>query len=280
MSRLEGRAVVCSPEQLRLHSVLRELDCAVPGELNEAARRKTEIDLEPVLITTNGIILAGFGRWWSAVLQGKQGIQCIEVPISEERSLEFILAHHQPRRTWNAFLRIRMALTLEPYFQRQGLENMRAGGRCKGSADLPNPQLIDVRQQIARTAAVCARNVSNVKTILRAAHPRILAALQNGTLTINFAMQLCRLPKAQQLEHFTLHHEEREMSKVIRQSIRAPKEKKTGAQVATVLDALQRQEAIEPGSVLVRQGRSQHSIVLVGKGLHMERQLEKELERT
>jgi len=65
---------------------------------------------------------------------------------------------------------------------------MREGGKYKGSADLPSVQHIDVRKQIAKAAGVCERNVSNVKDILQAAHPRLIEALQNGTLTINAAM--------------------------------------------------------------------------------------------
>ena len=62
MSRLEGRPVVRSPEQLRLHRALDELDwVGVIGELNEAARLTNSSVTEPILITTNGTILAGFG---------------------------------------------------------------------------------------------------------------------------------------------------------------------------------------------------------------------------
>ena len=118
-------------------------------------------------------------------------------------SLQFILAHHRPQRAWNAFVRTRLALTLEPYFQRRALDNMRNGGRHKGSAKLPNPQHIDVRRQIAEIAGVGARNVSNVKIILAAAHSRLLTALANGTLTINKALRLCKLPRADQSEAFT-----------------------------------------------------------------------------
>ncbi len=77
-----------------------------------------------------------------------------------------------------------------------------------------------------------------------------------------------------------LHYEECEINKVIRRSIRAPKEQRARAEIVDVLDALQQQENRQPGSVLVREGRSHHSIVLFGKGLHIKRQLEKELELT
>jgi hypothetical protein len=72
MSRLEGRPVICSPEQLRLHRALEELGwTGVIDEFNDAARLKEQSVPEPILITTNRTILAGFGRWRSAVFDGR-----------------------------------------------------------------------------------------------------------------------------------------------------------------------------------------------------------------
>ena len=153
ISRQEGRLVIRSTKHLRLHRALTELGwTGVIDELNDAARLKNQSVPDPILITTNGTILAGFGRWRSAVFEGKNEIKCIEYPLSEDESLQFIIRHHQPERGWNAFTRIRLALKLEPYLQQKALENMRAGGRYKGSANLPEAEHIDVRQEIARLA--------------------------------------------------------------------------------------------------------------------------------
>lgn len=261
MSRLEGRPVVRSPEHLRLHRALDELKWIdVIGELNEAARLTNPSVTEPILITTNGTILAGIGRWRSAVFDSRHEINCIEYPLSEDESLQFIIRHHQPQRGWNAFIRIRLALTLEPYFQQRALDNMRAGGKYKGSANLPEAQHIDVRQEIAHAAGAGARNVSNVRTILQTAHPRLIEALRDGRLTINRAIQWCRQSKAQQVEQFTRYSWERETGKVVHQSIGRLKEDKTSFDLVTVLDALQQQEARQPGSVVVRVGRLQRTI--------------------
>jgi hypothetical protein len=268
MSRAEARPIPRSPGNLRLHRALGELDLIdVLEELNEAARLNDQCAAEPILITTNGTILAGFGRWRLALLEGRHEVHCIEYPISEEESLQFILNHHKPRRGWNAFVRIRLALTLEPYFQKRALDNMRAGGKYKGWANLPEAQHIDVRQAIARAAGVGARNVSNVKTILKNAHPRLMAALLNGTLTINGAMQLCKLPKAEQLEHFIRQSEDHEINKVIRRSIARSSKEEASLDAAAVLDALQQQEARHPGSVVVRVGRFQRTVVVIGQDL-------------
>ncbi len=133
MSPLEWRPVVRSPEQLRLHPALKELGwIGGIGEFNEAARLTNQSVAEPILITACGIILTGIGRWRSAVLDGSHEINCIEYPLGDDEALQFIISHHQPRRGWNAFIRIRLALTLEPYLQEKALENMRAGGKHKG----------------------------------------------------------------------------------------------------------------------------------------------------
>jgi len=280
-SRLEGRPVVRFAEQLRLHRALNELGwTGVIDEFNDAARLKNQSVPEPILITTNGTILAGFGRWRLAVLEGRHEIPCIEYPLSEDDSLQFILTHHQTRRGWNAFVRIGLALTREPYFQQKALNNMRAGGKYKGWANLPDVQRIDVRQEIANAAGVGPRNVTNVKTILKVAHPRLIEALRDGTLTINGAIQLCKLPRGEQLEQFIRYSEERATQKVIRRSLPRPKKEKTSPDLVTVLDALQREEARQPGSVVVRVGRLQRTIVLVGQDLLTAPHCPKELKLT
>ena len=71
-SRIEGRQVVRSPQQLRSHPALDRLGWSGGiREFNEAARLTNLSVTEPILITTNGIILAGFGRWRSALLDGR-----------------------------------------------------------------------------------------------------------------------------------------------------------------------------------------------------------------
>jgi hypothetical protein len=236
-------------------------------DFNEAIREATSSAAGLIPVTTSGTILAGFGRWQAAVLAGGGEINCIEYPLSEDEALQFIIRHHQPERGWNAFVRICVALKLEAYFQKLALDNLRAGGRFKGSADLPKAQTIDVREEIARLAGVGARNVSNVKTILQTAHGRMKQALRNGTLTINRAIRFCKLPKHEQLEEFIRYEEDRATNRVIRQSIPHGEKKTITPDVRTVLDALEQQEARQPGSVAVRVGRHKRTVVLVGQDL-------------
>lgn len=121
---MEGRPVVRSPEQLRLHRALEELGWSgVTDELNEAHLTSWSVP-EPLLITTNGTILAGIGRWRAAGFDGRNEINCIEYPLSENEALQFIIRHHQPQRGWNAFIRIRLALKLEFDFQNKARDNI------------------------------------------------------------------------------------------------------------------------------------------------------------
>ena len=277
MRRLEGRAVTCVPEQLRLHQALDELGWTSADELNDDARLKDQLVPEPILITMGGTILAGFGRWRLALFERRREIHCIEYHLSADEALRFILTRHQTGRGWNAFVRIRLALTLELYFQQRARDNISAGGKHKGSAKLPEAQRIDVRKEIAEIAGVSARNVTNVKMILEYAHPKLKEALRDGRLRINRAIQFCKLPRAEQLEQFIRYSEERETDKVIRRSIDGLKEEKTRLDIVAVLDALQQQEGRQPGSVVVRVGRLQRTVVLVGRGLLTATHCQKEL---
>lgn len=186
-SRLEGRPVVRSPEQLRLHRAMDELDwIGVMGELNEAVRVTNPSLSDPILITTNGTILAGFGRRRLALLEHRHEINCIEYPLTENEALQFIISHHQPQRGWNAFICIRLALKLEPCFQQKALHNIRTGGKYKGSTNLPEADRIDVRQEIAKVAGTGTGNVSKVKAIsvLRHGINRGLHARTRKTLKV------------------------------------------------------------------------------------------------
>jgi hypothetical protein len=138
LSRPEGHPVVLSPEQLRLHRALEELGwVGAIDEFNDARPTHSSV-AEPILVTTGGTILSGFGRWRSALFDGRLEINCIDYQLDEDESLAFILTHQQMRRGWNAFVRIRLALALEPNLQQRALDNMRTGGKLKGLPNLPD----------------------------------------------------------------------------------------------------------------------------------------------
>jgi hypothetical protein len=53
-------------------------------EFNQVARLKDRSVLEPILITPNGIVLAGFGLLRLAILEGRQETPCFEYPITDD----------------------------------------------------------------------------------------------------------------------------------------------------------------------------------------------------
>jgi hypothetical protein len=268
-TRYEGRPVTRPPEQLHLHPALHQIGWQdAVGELNQAALSGAQfVAVEPVLTTTAGIILSGFGRWRLALFEGRTELNCIEYPFDEEQALKFMLSHHQIRRGWNPFVRTELALKLEPSLQREALANMQAGGKYKGLAKLPEALQIDVREKIAELAGVCARNVGKVKDILKNAHPGLIEALRNGVLSINCAATWCRMSKHQQAEELTRHLCDRAVNKVIRQSIPHSREAGKGFDTTSLLNTLQRQEEQQPGSVEVRLGRSPRTVIVIGKDL-------------
>lgn len=267
-ARPEGRPVTRVADQLRLHPALDAIGWnGLISEFNDAVQFKNQAVPVQIPITSDGIILAGFGQW-RAAFEGIRELPCIEYQLSEEESLEMILAYHRPRRGWNAFVRIRLALTLEPYFQQRALANMSAGGKFKGLANLPEAERIDVRQEIAEVAGVgrSGRNVSNVKKILQNAHPRLICALQDGLLTVNRALHFCGLPKALQFEEFIQYCDDRATAKVIGQCLGRHK-KNNLPDAVSALEALQRMEAEQPGTVMVRRSRLSRTVILVGEDL-------------
>lgn len=267
-SRMLGHPVLRAPRNLRMHPALRGFDpIGVTGEDTYSALISDQPVPEPILINKSGTILAGFGRWRLAVAEGWPEVDCVEYPIRDEDSLQFILNHHQPRRGWNAYVRICLALTMKPFLQQRALDNMRAGGKCKGWATLPHPSRMNVRQEIATIAGTGSRNVSNVEQIRERAHPRLIDALCIGTLKINGAVELCKVPKAEQLEKFIRRSEDREIGKVIRKSIRTHRDEKLDPDVVAALEALLQQEARQPGSIEIRVSDSPRTVVVVSRDL-------------
>jgi hypothetical protein len=264
-----GRTVMRLLADLRIHPALDEIGfCSFLPELNEAAWSQDQTSTqEPIFVTQTGVILAGFGRWQLAVSQKIPSIECVEYSLPDEDALRFMLSLQKRRNGWNSFIRIRLALKLERVLQERALTNMQIGGKYKGLATLPKAAQIDVREQIAAIADVGGRNVSKVKEILEKGHPRIIGELLNGSISINRAHLLSRLPVRVQLEALTEEYCDRVASEVEDELFFrwSKDEPRLGATV--VLSSLQEQELQHPGSVSVRISRRKQSIILVGEDL-------------
>jgi hypothetical protein len=135
----------------------------------------------------------------------------------------------------------------------------------KGLAILPKAAQIDVREQIAAIAGVGGRNVSKVKEILEKVHPRVLCELVNGSISINRAHLLCRLPLRRQVEALTEEYCDRVASQVEDELLLRQRKDELRFGATVVLNSLQQQELQEPGSVSVRISRRKRSVILVGE---------------
>jgi hypothetical protein len=234
----------------------------VIDELNDAARLKYLSVPEPILITTNGTILAGFGSWRLALLEGRQEINCIEYPLGEDdHALQFTLSHHQTQRGWNDFVRICLALKLELSSRQRARDNMRAGGKYKGSTNLSEADRIDVRQRVAKRAGTGTGNVSKVEAILRSAHPNVIAALQNGLFSIHRAWLWTKLPKLEQRMEFAGYEQRRTQRKILHEFLTKPSS--VSLDPAQVIEALQRLEGRRPGSIDIRASRRRRRTVVI-----------------
>jgi hypothetical protein len=262
-SRVEGRPVVHFPQQLRLHPIFEEFDFLAAEDLNKSAELKALAVPEPIIVTPDGTILAGFGAWRFAKSEGIAAVHCIEYPLGEGEVLPFILRYHQPRHTWNSFVRISIARRLKPALQQRALDNMRAGGKNKGLTNLSKADRIDVRQQIAKLAGTGTGNVTKVETILERAHPNIIVALQNNLLSIHRAWQWCKLSKTEQREEFARYEEERTRRKLLREFSVGKSE--ILLDPAQVIEALQLKESQEPGSIAIQKSPSARTIIVLGQ---------------
>jgi hypothetical protein len=259
------RTVLRLPGELRLHPILDDFNFLTAEELNISAELKELAIPEPVIITSDGTILAGFGAWTLAKSAQTAVVQCVEYAIEEEEILPFILHYHQPRHTWNAFVRISIALRLKFDLHQRALDNMRTGGRCKGLTNLSKADCMNVRHKIAKIAGTGTGNVNKVETILDRAHPNIIFALQNGLLSIHQAWKWCELSKTEQKEEFARHEEKGTRRKILR-GLSIGKSRMS-LDPLQVIEALQHRENQQPGSITVRASRNSGTTVILGEDL-------------
>jgi|ERR1041385_1319449 hypothetical protein len=262
---LGGHQVVRSPGALRLHPAFNELNLTDWLIHSESQGKPMDVH-EPILITNQDILIAGFSEWHAAVCAGQGEIVCIECALNADEALQLILTLHRPRAAWNDFTRTELALEQEPYFQSKALANQIAGGKHKGLANLPKAQHIDVREKIADLAGVCSRTVGNVKTIRKKAHPSLVEALHNGTITINGALEVCKFETTRQVEELARFLAKRSNNKTNRMYLGKLYVEQLGADLCVLFANLQQVEATSPGSVEVRSGTGRKTVIVVGRG--------------
>ncbi|MGA9354367.1 MAG: ParB/RepB/Spo0J family partition protein, partial [Terriglobales bacterium] len=108
----------------------------------------------PILVTRTGVIIDGYARWELAQRQDRETIVCLEYDLSDKEALQWFIQTHIPSEGLNGFCRSLLALDLEPTLQEAARANQRTGGQIKGSSNLTEAQMIDVRSEIAAIAKV------------------------------------------------------------------------------------------------------------------------------
>ena len=153
-------------------------------EISALASRGESAYDAPLTITQDGYVVDGYALWQLAKLQKRPTIRCIVRQMNREQALLFMIDRNRGSKGINDFVRILLALELEPWFKERAKLNQRIGGRQKGSSQLTEAHRVDVRQKIALAAGVSVANVSKVKHILEDAVPEVQEALRLGEISI------------------------------------------------------------------------------------------------
>jgi hypothetical protein len=243
------RLVTCHVDELRPHPSYVRHNLAVHacqlsavGELGDLAFR------EPLVITQDHIILDGFARWTLARLQGRSTLACIEYEMSEAEALQNILQRHRRSSGLNDFIRICLALELEPFLKSKGRAKQQAGGQNKGSSILTKADRLDVRKEIARIAGVSVGNVTKVKQLTVTAHSDIIKALREKELSIHRAWLWRELPTEEQREKLWLNQSKKGIGKTIRHLL-SPYLPKSSPLVTELLDLIKLVSALRLGTL-------------------------------
>lgn len=219
---IKGRLVDCSLSELRPHpSYARHNLCVQPHKLAALADLGDLAFQYPLMITLDRLLIDGYGRCEVAKQQGRQTLQCLEYEVTQQQALKWLIQTHRPSQGLNDFIRIELALDLEPYFQEQAVLNQQAGGRGKGLSKLTEAQRVNSRKEIARVAGVSLGNVHKVKYILTHACSPLKEATRTEEISINLADHWSHEPDAKQREHLRLLRIERGIRRKARHLVAA-----------------------------------------------------------
>jgi hypothetical protein len=156
-------------------------------EISALSDRAESAYLNPLTITQDGYVVEGYAIWQLAKIQHRATVLCIIRNMSEEEALLHLIEKNRGSKGINDFVRILLALELEPWFRTRAKSNQRRGGREKGSSQLTEADRLDVRREISRAAGVSVGNVSKVKRLLVDAVPELQNALRLGEIRISRA---------------------------------------------------------------------------------------------
>lgn len=194
-----GELMLCATANLKPHPAFTKLGLSCETrKLSALAAQRDSVFADPIVISQIFEIVAGFELWRLATLDRRPQVLCLQFEMDGEESLLRLIRSHQRSAGFNDFTRILLALELEPWFRQQAKMNQTHGGKLKGSSNLTEAQLVDVRGQVAKAACVSTGNVSSVKKILAAGIPEIIQALKRREITIHRAAKWMGLEAAAQ----------------------------------------------------------------------------------
>jgi hypothetical protein len=244
-----GRLVTLHPDELHPHPsytrhslTVHAYQLSAVAELGDLAFR------DPLIITHDHIILDGCARWTLARLQGRSALTCIEYEMSELEALQSLLQRHRRSSGLNDFIRICLALELEPFLKLKGRAKQQAGGKNKGSSILTEAARLDVRKEIARIAGVSVGNVTKVKQLTTNPHPGIIKALREKELSIHRAWLWSKLTPEEQEEKLWLNQTKGGIHKTIRHLL-SPHLPKSTRPALAVSDLIKLVSSLQSGNL-------------------------------
>jgi len=152
-------------------------------EIASLHRMKNSL-IEPIIVSSQLVVLDGYTRLKLAKHGGQTHIECLVYDLDEHETTRLFVQKHLPNSGYNAFVRILLALEIEPALREQARNNQQKGGKEKGLSRLTEAQRLDVRAEIARIASVGAGNVTKVQQILDGVAPEVIVALRAGKVSI------------------------------------------------------------------------------------------------
>lgn len=175
----------------------------------------------PLLITQDKCIIDGYARWELAKRKGRPTLPCVEYDLPVQEALKWLIQTHRTSQGLSDFIRVELALDLEPYFQEKAVLNQQAGGRGKGLSKLTVAERVNSRRAVASVAHVSLGNVHKVKHILAHACSALKEAARTEEISINLADKWSHEPDAKQHEHLRLKRIERGLRRKARHLVAA-----------------------------------------------------------
>ena len=175
----------------------------------------------PLMITQDKFIIDGYARWELAKRRGRPTLNCIEYNLTAEEALEELIRRHRRSRGLCDFIRIELALDLEPQFREAAMLNRQLGGRLKGLSKLTGAEKVDSRLGIAGVAQVSVGNVHKVKYILTHACLPLKEAARANEVSIHLAHKWSHECESSQREHLRIMRIERGLRRTARRVVAA-----------------------------------------------------------